>query len=105
MKKLILFSAILALISCNNLEKKQSEPIHASETVLIVNYKLDNMSLEEHAELGSAVAPSFVSENVPGLLGKSFIGDVDRGFLEAYTTLKILNLFLFILNRSCGKVL
>ena len=79
MKKLILFSTILALISCNNLEKKQSEPIHASETVLIVNYKLDNMSLEEHAELGSAVAPSFVSENVPGLLGKSFIGDLDRG--------------------------
>ena len=38
-----------------------------AETVLIVNYKLDNMSLEEHAELGSAVAPSFVSENVPGL--------------------------------------
>ena len=37
------------------------------------------MSLEEHSELGSAVAPSFVSENVPGLLGKSFIGDVERG--------------------------
>ena len=79
MRKLILFSAILTLISCNNSEKKLSEPIHASESVLIVNYKLDNMSLEEHAELGSAVAPNFVSENVPGLLGKSFIGDVDRG--------------------------
>ena len=79
MKKLLFLSVIVTLISCNNLEKKQSEPIHASETVLIVNYKLDNMSLEEHAELGSAVAPSFVSENVPGLLGKSFIGDLDRG--------------------------
>jgi len=40
---------------------------------------LDNMSLEEHAELGSAVAPNFVSENVSGLLGKSFIGDLKRG--------------------------
>ena len=79
MKKLILISAIFTLMACNNSEKKQSEPIHADETVLIVNYQLENMSLEEHAELGSAVAPSFVSENVPGLLGKSFIGDVGRG--------------------------
>ena len=79
MKKLILLSAIFTLISCNSTEKKESEPVHASETVLIVNYKLDNMSLEEHSDLGSAVAPSFVSENVPGLLGKSFIGDIERG--------------------------
>ena len=79
MKKLILFSAILTLISCNSSEKKQVEPVHGSEAVLIVNYQLDNMSLEKHAELGSAVAPSVVSENVPGLLGKTFIGDVDRG--------------------------
>ena len=78
MKKLILFSTILILISCNSSEKKQAEPVHGSEAVLIVNYQLDNMSLEEHAELGSAVAPSFVSENVPGLLGKSFIGDVEQ---------------------------
>ena len=35
------------------------------------------MTLEEHAELGSAVAPSFTSENVPGLLGKSFIGNLE----------------------------
>ena len=61
MKKLILLSAIFTLISCNSTEKKESEPVHASETVLIVNYQLDNMSLEEHAELGSAVAPNFVS--------------------------------------------
>ena len=79
MKKLILLSAIFTLISCNSTEKKESEPVHASETVLIVNYQLDNMSLEEHAELGSAVAPNFVSENVSGLLGKSFIGDLERG--------------------------
>ena len=52
MKKLILFSAILTLISCNNSEKKQAEPVHGSEAVLIVNYQLDNMSLIEHAELG-----------------------------------------------------
>jgi len=60
-------------------EEKAKTSIFSDETVLIVNYQLENMTLEEHAELGSSVAPSFTSENVPGLLGKSFVGNVDRG--------------------------
>ena len=79
MKKLFLFSIVFIVISCKNSDTKQYESIYNDETVLVVNYELENMTLEEHAELGAAVAPNFTSENVPGLLGKSFIGDVDRG--------------------------
>ena len=90
-----LLLAVLLIVSCgkdsNKEESKASDnevkpldnevkaSIFSDETVLIVNYQLENMTLEEHAELGSAVAPSFTSQNVPGLLGKSFVGDVDRG--------------------------
>ena len=79
MKKIFLFSIVFIMISCKNSDTKQSESIYNDETVLVVNYELENMTLEEHAELGAAVAPNFTSENVPGLLGKSFIGDIDRG--------------------------
>ena len=77
MKKFLFFLTIVLFASCN--DSKQSVSIYNDETVLVVNYELENMTLEEHAELGAAVAPNFTSENVPGLLGKSFIGDVDRG--------------------------
>lgn len=79
MKKLFLFSFAIIMFSCSNSEKKELTSIYNDETVLVVNYKLENMTLEEHAALGAAVAPNFTSENVPGLIGKSFIGDVDRG--------------------------
>ena len=46
---------------------------------LLVNYELQDMSLEDHAKLGSEVAPNFKPENVDGLIGKTFIGDVDAG--------------------------
>jgi len=77
MKKFLFFLTIVLFASCN--DSKESLSIYNDETVLVVNYELENMTLEEHAELGAAVAPNFTSENVPGLLGKSFIGDVDRG--------------------------
>ena len=77
MKKFLVFSCLIMLLGCKNSNTKDQTSIHADETVLIVNYQLENMTLEEHAELGSALAPSFTSENVPGLLGKSFIGNLE----------------------------
>jgi len=80
MKRILLLSCILTVLSCKNTETaKETKSIFNEETVLIVNYELENMTLEEHANLGSAVAPNFVADSIPGLLGKSFIGDVERG--------------------------
>ena len=77
MKNFLIFSCFIMLLGCKNSNTNDQTSIHADETVLVVNYQLENMTLEEHAKLGSAVAPSFTSENVPGLLGKSFIGNLD----------------------------
>ena len=63
MKKLLIIASVLFIISCKNSEPKQSESIYNDETVLVVNYQLENMTLDQHAELGSAVAPNFTSEN------------------------------------------
>ena len=79
MKKILILACIILIYSCKNSITNDEISIYADETVLIVNYQIENMSMEEHFELGSAVAPSFTSENVPGLLGKSFIGDLDKG--------------------------
>ena len=79
MKKIITVICFIMLAACNNSKTENETPIYADEAVLIVNYKLENMTLEEHAELGAQVAPNFVSDSIPGLLGKSFIGNVDRG--------------------------
>ena len=76
MKKILLFTCLLSIFGCKNTNDNNTS-IYANETVLVVNYQLENMTLEEHAELGTAVAPSFTSENVPGLLGKSFIGNLE----------------------------
>jgi len=67
------------LFGCNQSSSDDQKSIYDDETVLIVNYELENMTLDEHATLGSAVAPNFVADSIPGLLGKSFIGDIDRG--------------------------
>ena len=75
MKKTLILACIILIYSCKNSITNDKISIYADETVLIVNYQIENMSMEEHFELGSAVAPSFT----PGLLGKSFIGDLDRG--------------------------
>ena len=79
MKKFLIIASIIFLNSCNNSTKNDETSIYADETVLIVNYQIENMSMEEHSELGITVAPNFTSENVSGLLGKSFVGDADRG--------------------------
>ena len=82
MKKFLIFTCFIMLMGCKNSNTNDQASIYADETVLIVNYQLENMTLEEHAELGSAVAPSFTSENVPGLLGKSFIGNLETEIFE-----------------------
>tara|TARA_B100001559_G_scaffold253752_1_gene217618 strand:+ start:137 stop:892 length:756 start_codon:yes stop_codon:yes gene_type:complete len=97
MKKLLIIASVLFIISCKNSEPKQSESIYNDETVLVVNYQLENMTLDQHAELGSAVAPNFTSENVPGLIGKSFIGDVERGVFGGvyyFSSLESVNTYL-----------
>ena len=76
MKKILLFTCLFSIFGCKNTNDNNTT-IYANQTVLVVNYQLENMTLEEHAELGTAVAPSFTSENVPGLLGKSFIGNLE----------------------------
>ena len=95
MKKIltILLTAIL-LVGCNNTKKTEGEAhaamIEASQNgslkhdqktphILIVNYNLENMSIEQHNELGSNVAPNFTAEKIEGLIGKSFIGNNDTG--------------------------
>lgn len=97
MKKLLIIAGVLFIISCKNSEPKQSESIYNDETVLVVNYQLENMTLDQHAELGLAVAPNFTSENVPGLIGKSFIGDVERGVFGGvyyFSSLESVNTYL-----------
>ena len=76
MKKILLFTCLFSIFGCKNTNDNNTT-IYANETVLVVNYQLENMTLEEHAELGTSVAPSFTPENVPGLLGKSFIGNLE----------------------------
>ena len=79
MKKILILACIVSLFGCKNSTSNDETSIYADETVLIVNYQIENMTTDEHAELGSAVAPNFTSENVTGLIGKSFVGDADRG--------------------------
>ena len=97
MKKLLIIASVLFIISCKNSEPKQSESIYNDETVLVVNYQLENMTLDQHSELGLAVAPNFTSKNVPGLIGKSFIGDVERGVFGGvyyFSSLESVNTYL-----------
>ncbi len=95
MKKLIVFLITTSLfVACNNKKKSESEAhasmIEASQNgslqkdpstphMLIVNYKLKEMSVEEHSALGANVAPNFTPEKIQGLIGKSFIGNTDTG--------------------------
>ena len=78
MKKIIITICFFMLAACKNSKSENETPIYADEALLIVNYKLENMTFEEHAKLGAQVAPNFVSDSIPGLLGKSFIGNVER---------------------------
>ena len=78
MKKIVIFTICLGLLSCKSNEPTKTESIYADEVVLVVNYELENMTFEEHAALGEAVAPNFNSEDIPGFIGKSFVGAVDK---------------------------
>ena len=46
--------------------------------VLVVNFNLEDMSLEEYAALGTAVVPEFAPGKIDGLIGKTFIGNVEK---------------------------
>ena len=88
MKKLLtLLLTVILCVSCNPKKKtdaeasengsiKQEQP---SPHVLIVNYNLKDMSIEQHNELGATVAPNFTPEKIEGLIGKSFIGNTETG--------------------------
>ena len=78
MKKIISLAIFFGLFACKSSESNKSDSIYADEVVLVVNYELENMTLEEHAALGKAVAPNFNSEEIPGFIGKSFVGAVER---------------------------
>ena len=76
MKKFLFLLIVVLHYSCNQNDNKSS---HENMMVLLVNYELQDMSLEDHAKLGSDVSPNFKPENVDGLIGKTFIGNVDAG--------------------------
>ena len=83
MKKLIILLITASLfVACNNKKKPDSEAkapmIEASQSgslkkeqstphILIVNYNLKEMSIEEHSELGANVAPNFTPIALPPL--------------------------------------
>ena len=88
MKKLyFLILTTVFFVACNqnnqkkepNKEVKIEKQSETQEALLVVNYELENMSLEDHAKLGAEVAPNFTSENIQGLIGKTFIGNIDKG--------------------------
>ena len=51
----------------------------SAKNVLVVNYELSEMSLEAHAQLGSNVVGNFAPGKINGLIGKTFIGNIDKG--------------------------
>ena len=80
MKKILCVLGSLMVLACGQTDQKKIEDKPSSqEVVLVVNYELQDMSLEDHAKLGSEVAPNFKPENINGLIGKTFIGNVDTG--------------------------
>ena len=82
MKNLIYVLSIFFLVGCNQTVKKapeKSEEKAQDMSVLVVNYELNEMTLEDHAKLGSDVVGNFAPGKIDGLIGKTFIGNVDRG--------------------------
>lgn len=75
--------------SCNNTTEKPKETkvekvdeqtvINENNVLLVVNYELQDMTLEEHSELGSDVVSNFSSWKINGLIGKTFIDNIDDG--------------------------
>jgi len=60
-----------------------SVPVEAVDkknpAVLVVNFNLQDMSIEEYEALGTAVVPEFAPGKIDGLIGKTFIGNVEEG--------------------------
>lgn len=81
MRNILFLTVLFLTISCNNKTKKVKElaVIKENTALLIVNYELKDMTLEAHSELGSEVVSNFSPGKIDGLIGKTFIGNVDNG--------------------------
>ena len=82
MKNIIFVLSILTLFGCGETIKKTKEKSQESakeSSILVVNYELSEMTLEDHAKLGSDVVGNFAPGKIDGLIGKTFIGNVDKG--------------------------
>jgi len=82
MKNLFFSIITIILFGCNQTVKKVPEKSNDDPkdlSVLVVNYELNEMTLEEHAKLGSDVVGNFAPGKVSGLISKTFIGNVDKG--------------------------
>tara|TARA_B100000795_G_scaffold268843_1_gene256674 strand:- start:8431 stop:9186 length:756 start_codon:yes stop_codon:yes gene_type:complete len=80
MKKSILFCVMLLIFSCKEKSKTPIADVNSSQTqVLVVKYELQEMSLESHAQLGSDVVANFAPGKIKGLIGKTFIGNLEKG--------------------------
>ena len=80
MKNSILCCLLLLAFSCKEKSKTATTDVKSPETqVLVVNYELQDMSLEEHAQLGNDVVGNFAPGKITGLIGKTFIGDLEKG--------------------------
>lgn len=51
---------------------------YTAKEILIVNYGLSEMSLEAHAQLGKDVVGNFAPGKIKGLIGKTFIGNLEN---------------------------
>ena len=80
MKNIILVCLSLIIFSCKEKSETPITVINSLQTqVLVVNYELQEMSLEAHAQLGSDVVGNFAPGQIKGLIGKTFIGNPEVG--------------------------
>ena len=81
MKNLLsIVCAVVLFLGCDQAVKQEAIPPVASSTqVLVVNYELNDLTLEDHAALGGEVVANFEPGKVAGLIGKTFIGNVQSG--------------------------
>jgi|TARA_B110000046_G_scaffold185881_1_gene230107 hypothetical protein len=80
MRKVLFLLITLLIISCKEKVKAPvAEVVTPQMQVLTVNYELSEMSLEAHAQLGSDVVGNFAPGKISGLIGKTFIGNLEKG--------------------------
>jgi hypothetical protein len=80
MRNIILCCLLLIVFGCK--EKRENPITDTSSTqiqVLVVTYELQEMTLEAHAQLGSDVVSNFAPGKINGLIGKTFIGNLEKG--------------------------